>query len=88
MEVGITLTKLNEKILATVKEVDGERYFCLAEILEQLHLKGGFNEKSIPVEISGKIIYSFRTSDCLNLLETVFIDESSAKKLIEEYGGE
>lgn len=88
MEVGITLTKLNEKILATVKEVDGERYFCLAEILEQLHLKGGFNEKSIPVEISGKIIYSFRTSDCLNLLETVFIDESSAKKLIEEHGGE
>ena len=88
MEVGITLTKLSEKILATVKEVDGERYFCLAEILEQLHLKGGFNEKSIPVEISGKIIYSFRTSDCLNLLETLFIDEVSAKKLVKKHSTE
>lgn len=45
MEVGITLTKLNEKILATVKEVDGERYFCLAEILEQLHLKAALTKK-------------------------------------------
>ena len=88
MEVGITLTRLNEKILATMKEVDGERYFCLAEILEQLKLKGGFNEKIIPVEISGKIIWSFRTSDCRNLLETVFIDEVSAMELIKKHSTE
>ena len=88
MAVGITLTRLNEKILATMKEVDGERYFCLAEILEQLKLKGGFNEKIIPVEISGKIIWSFRTSDCRNLLETVFIDEVSAMELIKKHNAE
>ena len=74
----------NQNVVATVKEVDGERYFCLAEILEQLNLKAKtFSDKAKePLEISGKIICGYRT-DILDFVETVFIDEPSAFKIIE-----
>lgn len=83
MELSIQAKRLSDNVLATVKEVDGEEYYCLAEILEQLHLKSGWNEKSIPVTISAKIVWGFRFSP-LNLLETVFVDKKSALKLIKE----
>lgn len=78
----IKAKRLTDNILATVKEIDGEEYYCLPEILEQLGLKGGFNEKSIPATISGKIVWGFRC-DSFNLLETAFIDKNSALALIK-----
>ena len=84
MDLEIKAKCLTDKILSTVKEVDGEEYYCLPEILEQLGLKGGFNEKIIPITISGKIVWGFRF-DSLNFLETVFIDKNSALALIQRF---
>ena len=78
----IKVKRLTDNILATVKEIDSEEYYCLPEILGQLGLKGGFNEKIIPLAISGKIVWGFRF-DSLNLLETVFLDKNSALTLIK-----
>lgn len=82
MELEIKAKRLTGDILATVKEVDGEEYYCLPEIFEQLKLKGGFTEKNTPVTISGKIVWGFRFNS-LNLLETVFIDKNSALALVK-----
>ena len=85
MKMKMRLLRLSKNVIATVKEVDGEKYYCLAEILEQLDLKAKTftdNAKE-PLEISGKIIWSYRT-DTLNFYETVFIDEQSALKIIEK----
>ena len=80
----IRLLRLSKNVIATVKEVDGEKYYCLAEILEQLDLKAKtFTDNAKEhLEFSGKIIWSYRT-DTLNFYETVFIDEQSALKIIE-----
>lgn len=80
----IKLEKICDGILATVRVINGEKYYCLPEILEQLGLKStGFNEKEKkPLTISAKIVWGFR-GDALNLLETVFIDENSAGELIQ-----
>ena len=87
MKMEIRLLRLSKNVIATVKEVDGEKYYCLAEILEQLDLKAktftdNAKEPLEISEISGKIIWSYRT-DTLNFYETVFIDEQSALKIIE-----
>ena len=79
----ITMEKVRDGVLATVRDIHGERYYCLPEILEQLGLKSnGFNaEEKPPLTISAKIVWGFR-SDTRNLLETVFIDEKSVRELI------
>lgn len=84
MELEMKAKRLTDNVVATVKEVDGKEYYCLSEILEQLGLKGSFNEKIIPITISAKIIWGFRF-DSLNLLETVFIDKNSALTLIKAH---
>ena len=80
----IVMRRLADNIIATVKEVDNEEYYCLSEILEQLGLKAKcFNEdEKKPITISGKIVWGFR-SDSLNFLETIFIDKESVLALIK-----
>ena len=82
MEFNIRAKRLTNEVLATVKEVDGEEYYCLPEILQQIGLKGGFNEKSIPITISAKIVWGFR-ADFYNLIESVFVDKKSALEIIQ-----
>lgn len=88
MELNVTLKRVYKdehvNILATHLVVNGENFFCLSDILDQLHLKENrqISKEKIPIYISGRIVWGFKF-DTVNLIETLFIDEVSALNIIK-----
>jgi len=88
MNFNIKLKKVykdnNINILATYLDVNGETYYCLSDILDQLHIKENWqiSKEKPPLQISAKIIWGFKF-DTVNFIETVFIDEKSALDIIK-----
>ena len=74
----------NINILATYLDVNDETYYCLSDILDQLHIKENWqiSKEKPPLPISAKIIWGFKF-DTVNFIETIFIDEKSALNIIK-----
>ena len=84
----IQVSRVHEKFFLTVKKVEGVKYYCLADLMEQLDLKGQFgdiNEKSLP-QINSKICWGVRWVGA-NIIESIFVEETCVNRLIEQFSG-
>ena len=84
--MNIRMERVKDKFFLTTKEVEGIKFYCLADLMEQLDLKGQFgdiNKKALP-HINSKISWGVRWVGA-NIIESVFVDGDCVNKLINQF---
>ena len=67
----------------TIKEVDGEKFYCLADIAEQTNKKSApwGNSENMPQNISGRFVWGHRFENN-HYIETIFVDENCMRSFM------
>lgn len=82
--MNITFHRIDESMGAQTITINEEKFYCLADIMEQTGAKGKMlHEKNTPKHISGKIVWGQRLVGA-SLIESVFIDKEGMNRILED----
>ena len=80
----LTFKRIDAGAGAQTVTVDGEEYYCLADVMEHIGAKAKMlNEKSTHKHISGKIVWGQRLVGA-SLIESVFIDKEGMNRILDD----
>lgn len=80
----LTFKRIDAGAGAQTVTVDGEEYYCLADVMEHIGAKAKMlHEKNTPKHISGKIVWGQRLVGA-SLIESVFIDKEGMNRILED----